>query len=147
MPMPLTPADKLDILELAARYNHAIDHGHAEAWAATFTDDGVFQVDKVPRAQGRDALLAHVRKRVIDGRSVRHWTSNAIIDGDDQNAHAQHARLRLYVAIYDTAHALGAPFLLGEYDDRLVKQDGQWKFALRDLTTVAGKAAAPPVGA
>ena len=41
--MPLSIEDQLDIMELMARYNHAIDGSQPEAWADTFTDDGVFE--------------------------------------------------------------------------------------------------------
>jgi hypothetical protein len=41
--MPLSTADQLEILDLAARYSQATDHGDGEALAATFTEDGVFE--------------------------------------------------------------------------------------------------------
>lgn len=137
--MPLNIQEKFDILELVARYNFAIDHRRAEDWADTFTDDGIFQIDKVVRAQGREALIALVHKRIAEGASVRHWTNNAIIDVDGDQA-----SLRMYLAVYDITHGLGAPFLLAENNDRLVKINGQWKFKVRDVTVMAGKSKPTP---
>ena len=39
--MPLSLADRVEILELLGRYAHAIDSGDGEAYAGCFTDDGV----------------------------------------------------------------------------------------------------------
>lgn len=132
--MPLNVQEKYEILELVARYNFAIDHRRAEDWADTFTDDGVFRVAGVVRAQGREALVSLIQKRVGEGDSVRHWTSNAIIEGEGDRA-----SLRMYLAVYNITHGLQAPFLMAEYDDQLVKVQGHWKFKLRDVTIVAGK--------
>ena len=48
----LTAADHIDIQQLYARYNEAIDAGNAEAWADTFTADGAFNTFK-----GRTGLI------------------------------------------------------------------------------------------
>ena len=53
--MPLTTADTLEILDLIARYNHAIDSDDGEAYADTYTDDGVFQYPR-GSARGRREL-------------------------------------------------------------------------------------------
>ena len=41
--MPLSVEDRLAIQELIARYNHAIDGGDPDGWAATFAPDGTFE--------------------------------------------------------------------------------------------------------
>lgn len=137
--MALSSQEKSDILELVARYNFAIDHRCAEDWADTFTDDGIFRIDKVVRAQGREALIAHVRKRMVEGALVRHWTNNAIIDGEGDRA-----RLRIYLAVYDITRGPDAPYMFAEYDDQLVKIDGCWKFKVRDITVAAGRSTPVP---
>ncbi|MDZ7729253.1 MAG: nuclear transport factor 2 family protein [Dehalococcoidia bacterium] len=40
--MALSTDDRLEIQELYARYNHALDFGDASGWAGCFTPDGVF---------------------------------------------------------------------------------------------------------
>ena len=38
--MALSADDRLDILQLIARYNHAIDFGQCDEWADTFSESG-----------------------------------------------------------------------------------------------------------
>ena len=49
--MPLTTADRLEILELLGRYAHAIDSGDGEAYADCFTDDGVIELRRAGLAR------------------------------------------------------------------------------------------------
>lgn len=136
--MPLTALDRLEILELAARYNHAVDHRRAEEWADVFTEDGVLYAGDQVRAQGRAGFIALVERRIEEGRQVRHWISNAVIDGDGAQA-----RLRLYFKAYDITDALEAPYAMGEYDDELVKVNGRWKFKVRRILFTAGRSVDP----
>ncbi len=133
--MPLSVADKVEIMELTSRYNHAIDHQRAEEWADLFTEDGVFKVGDSVRAEGRAQFVAYVQEAKADGVCTRHWTSNAVIEGEGEIA-----RLRLYVKAYNLAGGtLGAPYVMGEYDDTGVKVNGRWKFKLRHVRFAAGK--------
>ncbi len=131
--MPLTPADRIEIMELASRYNHAIDHRRAEEWADVFTDDGKFVAYGEVRAQGREQLVAYIHKAAAAGHKSRHWTSNAVIGGDGDNA-----QLKLYVMAIDISEGIH-PYIMGEYDDALVKVGGRWKFKVRNVTLCAGK--------
>ena len=49
------------------------------------------------------------------------------------------ARMRAYVMAFNITERLEAPYVMGEYDDELVKEDGGWKFKLRRLEVVAGR--------
>ncbi len=132
--MSISTADKLEIMELASRYNYAVDHKDAEAWADCFTDDGEFKVNGQLVAQGRAAFVAFVKAKGADW-VTRHWTNNAIIDGNEDMA-----RLRLYVTAYSVVDgALAAPYVMGEYDDTVVKSGGRWKFKQRHMQVAAGK--------
>jgi len=131
--VPLTPADKLEIMELVSRYNWAIDHNNAEEWADVFTADGRFLAYGEVRGEGRDNLLAYIRKSAAAGNKKRHWTSNAIIEGDGDRA-----RLKLYIMALDISAGI-RPYIMGEYDDTLVRVDGRWKFKERNVTLCAGK--------
>ena len=133
--MPLATEDHLAIHELIARYCFAIDHGEPEAYAACFTEDGELYADGRLRGKGRAALAANIVKANQQGLHRRHWPCNALIEGDG-NA----ARLRLYVMTFDIDKSL-APYLIGEYDDRLVKVNGQWLFQCRRVDLCAGKLA------
>ena len=123
--MPLSIEDQLDIMELMARYNHAIDGSQPEAWADTFTEDGVFE-GSVGRVSGREEMLAFVRRRDQTNR-IRHWNNNILIDGDGDDATA-----KVYLVTFDVS---GPPEIRvsGVYHDTLKRVDGQWKFTHRKV--------------
>ncbi len=126
-------ADKIAIVELVARYNHAIDHQDTATWVNLFTEDGLLLTDDKIRAQGRDALRAYAGSAPPEGRSRRHWTSNIVIDIDGETA-----VLKAYVMVFNLAEGLSTPYLMAEYDDRLIKVDGQWRFKLRHMRVLRG---------
>ncbi len=121
----LTFEDKYEITELAARYNHALDTGDGDAWAATFTDDGVF-ASSGSTLTGTEALAEFARDR--DSAGLRHWTNNLVVDGEGREA-----TLRCYLHVM----RVGAPgieiVLTGLYADQLRRVDGEWKFSRREL--------------
>lgn len=123
-----TSEDHVAILNLLARYNHAIDLGNSEDWADCFTDDGVFDARPVTHSKGRKELIAFCEQSL--GRT-RHWTTNPLVkvNGDT-------ATLDLYLMTV-TPGAQDAPFatpgVTGVYHDQLVKVDGEWKIKFRKL--------------
>ncbi len=121
--MPLSIEDELDIMDVLARYNHAIDGGDAEAWADTFTADGLFEGSR-DTVKGRAELLEFVRNRDPEVR-IRHWNNNVLIEGDGDDA-----SMRVYLLSLDVS---GPPKLRssGVYHDTLKRVDGQWKFSHR----------------
>ena len=128
----LNESDKVEIMELVARYNHAIDHRRAEEWADVFTEDGELWADGALRAGGRPALIEHIRKAERTGQKIRHWPCNPIIEGGQGRA-----RLRMYVLAWDIGDGI-RPKILAEYEDDLVSDNGQWKFKVRRVTACAG---------
>jgi len=69
----LSTQDYIDIEQLYATYNHAIDSGDGEAWAATFTPDGTFN-----KFTGHDQLVGFIQrwKAEMNGGNRRHWNTN-----------------------------------------------------------------------
>jgi hypothetical protein len=124
----LSAADRLAILELAARYNHAFDAGESEAWAACFTPDGVFawgRDEAGGEARGRDALVAYNRNR--EGVTTRrHWTDNHVITGDSDRA--SHT---CYLSLIRAGS--GAVVVTGRYTDELERRGGVWLFRRRHV--------------
>ena len=130
--MPLTLDDKQAIAELAARYNFALDHFRIEEWADTFTDDGELRTGDKTQCKGRSIRIAFLEQARAKGHRSRHWACNLLIEGDGDVA-----RLRMYVlsiAINDGIR----PYIIGEYDDTLVKVNGEWRFQLRHVSVVTG---------
>ena len=134
--MSLTWEDRLEIRELVARYDHAIDSGDAAGWIECFTEDGVW--DGGSRVEGRAALLAFARRLPTDPdfaafRGARHFVTNFLIDGDGDEARLRCDNLLL------RPRADGVEALAGaDYDDRLRRVDGRWLFALRWTRMVRG---------
>jgi uncharacterized protein (TIGR02246 family) len=124
--MTLSAEDRVEIIQLVARYNHAADARDAAAWADTFTEDGVFIKDAQPEVKGRTALLKNIRD--LPPTNSRHWTLNFVIDGEGDRASMQADFALLCENRIEYT---------GRYANLLRKVDGQWRFERRELTTDA----------
>ncbi len=124
--MALDAADTLEILQLAARYNHAIDYGDPEAWAGTFTEDGVFNGGPQP-VSGHEALAQFAAGFGVNMAGAQHWTNNHVVDGDgDEATHT------CYLNLVQTKEGAKS-IVTGRYQDSLKKVDGQWRFTERNV--------------
>lgn len=115
--MPSAAEDRDEITQLLYRYNHTIDSGDVEAWADTFTPDGVFDQNG-PMLAGREAL----RDFALTVHGFRHALVNPLIDvaGDEATA-----RSYLY-AFRGTTVVVTAI-----YEDLIVRTPDGWRFAKR----------------
>lgn len=126
--------DRIALAELLARYNHAIDHGEGQIWAATFAPDGALYANGDLRAKGTTELAAYVDKMRVAGKpKFRHMTHNLIIDEI-----ATGARMRAYVVAFNIAGGVLDPYVFGEYEDEAVRSGDKWLFQTRRMTVVAG---------
>lgn len=126
--MPLSVADRLDIQELLARYNHAIDSGDAAAWAATFAADGAFTSGGQTRT-GTQELRAFAADFAARMPGSRHWMNNAVAGGDGGQA-----TMRCYLQLLKTGG--GEPATLvgtARYEDTLRRVDGAWRSVSRTV--------------
>jgi hypothetical protein len=127
----LTLEDRVEIQELIARYCWATDTGDAEARAATFTPNAVFD-GWIGILEGRAAIADQIasgwRKAIVSGQvgsrgRLQHWVTNLFIEGDGQRATA-----RCYFVLIqgqrDEAHMTG----MGQYRNDLVKTEDGWLF-------------------
>ena len=64
----LTAQDLVDIQQLYAKYNWTLDSGDAEAYASTFTPDGVFNNNV-----GHDAIVDVRTQKVVALESLLRW--------------------------------------------------------------------------
>lgn len=124
----LTLQDRAEIQELYARYSHAFDlaEGTAEAWASTFTADGVFG-DLV----GRQALVNFWKERHADpARQRRHLTTNLIL-----TPLAEGVRGTCYLMMLNFGENPSAVSLTSTsvYDDLMVKTPEGWRFKKRTI--------------
>ncbi len=125
--MAIDAADTLEILQLAARYNHAIDYGDPEAWAGTFAQDGVFNSGPKP-VTGHEALAQFAAGFATNMAGARHWTNNHVVDiNGDEATHS------CYLNLVQTKDG-SSSIVSGRYDDTLKKIDDQWRFTTRSVT-------------
>ena len=125
--MPLSVDDRLEILELMARYNHCADGGDGEGFADTFTDDALFE-GSMSSARGRAELVEVI---AAGGGLWKHWLNSPIIEGDGDEATMRVYLLRLHQdRSRDGERGIGA---VGRYHDTLRRVAGRWRFARREV--------------
>ena len=122
--MSLPVSDHLEVLNLLARYCHAIDLGAPEEWADCFTDDAEFDARPVAHCRSRQELIEFCT--AVAG-STRHWTSNSWIEGDGDRATARTYLLSLAPG---RAPRLGPTAV---YQDRLRKTADGWRLEFRKV--------------
>ncbi len=116
--------DRMAILDLAARYNYAVDTGAGEAFADTFTADGVFD-GPAGHAEGRAALVAFCGLLAEQFAGGMHFTDNHLFDVEGDVV--QHKCFLSFQVPGDG----GTEIMLLGYEDEIVQIDGAWKFRLR----------------
>lgn len=126
MPFSGPLEDRILIRELYGRYADASCRGDRELWVACFTPEGqwnthLFQCD------GPDRMRAQWDQLWADWANVAFWGEIGSIEVAGDTAIA-----RSYAREIVALKAGGLFKLFGSYDDRLVKQDGEWLFARRD---------------
>jgi hypothetical protein len=135
--VPLDPIDRIEIHDLVARYNLAIDTGDVEGWVATFTPDGVFD-GIVGQFAGAAALRRFASAYASDPayeryRVAQHWVNNLVVDGQGDRA-----RLRCQHLLVAPTATGGEVILVAAYDDELVRTPEGWRFALRRVRAAGG---------
>lgn len=124
----LSTDDAVAIQALYARYNHAIDFGDGDGWAACFTSNGVFSSSTGTFTGTAD--LAAFATAFPSRLKARHWTNNLVIEADGDGA-----RGKCYLMLLKLNE--GAPpsvLTTAIYNDALVKEADAWKFATRTVT-------------
>jgi len=131
----LTADDYIEIQQLYAHYNIAIDSGDAEGYAGTFVPDGVFNT-----FAGHDALAGFVHRwrENMKGGNMRHWNTNLAITGTPEGADGSVYLLLVDVSVKPPVIATAA-----RYEDQLVKTPQGWRFKKRVTKGESAPPAAP----
>ncbi len=130
----LTADDRLDIIELPARYADALDRLEPEKLRDVFTDDAVWEVlDGGPRLVGIDEIMAFMgRPEVHPGA---HLMTNIYIAGVDQGADGGgpvvHLASRGVYPIGPSDRHNPTAVFYGHYEDDVVRSDGGWRIRHR----------------
>jgi uncharacterized protein (TIGR02246 family) len=134
----LTAEDRLDIMDLIARYASTLDAGDLDGYVNNFAPDGVL----FERHNGREQIRAYVASLMREGRAgplpsgdvaYRHFVGSPTINGSEDRA-TVHSYL-LWVSMGSEPPISAA----AEYLDECVKIDGEWLFKTRTLRRLAGR--------
>lgn len=140
---PLTAEDRLDIMDLVARYASTLDAGDLDGYANNFAPDGVL----FGRQFGREAIREYVAQLMKEGRAgplpngdvaYRHYAQSVTIDAESETRARVHSYL-LWVFMGEDPPVKAA----AEYVDEVEKIDGTWYFKSRTLNFAAGKRPGP----
>ena len=117
--------DRVEIRELTARYNNAIDNGDVEGFIDCFIPDGIFYTTADVQLKGREQIRSFGS---VLGYGCIHMTMDAIVTVDGDKARqsctmlvAKRQKDKQDVSIVTT----------GRYDDHLVRTAEGWLFASR----------------
>ena len=126
--VPLPAVEVLQIHELYARYNHALDAGDTSSYLACFTPDG--QLVRNGAVLSGDVALAELVTAVA-ARRLQHFVSNIAVDGRVTGSAGGVASGRADVLVLRRDG--GGPVLVtsGRYDDRLRSGPDGWRFEER----------------
>ncbi len=110
------------------------DAGDFHGMAELFVEDGAFARPAAPD------VLVHGRGAILDSylsrppRYTRHLITSVVITVEDEDHAAGHSYLTLHAGKPGENGAAGVAdpsYLVGDFHDRFVRQDGVWKFAER----------------
>lgn len=134
-------ADRSEIEDLQSRYLFALDWQDADAYAGTFTEDGVLDwaggVEKgrenIRKAvHGMRAYFAKKEEADAPRRAaaLRHFITNVVIEIDGERAVSRAYWFEMNNDNRDRWPYVGG---YGHYEDELRKVDGEWLFSRRKI--------------
>ena len=120
--------DKLQIIELSARYALAMDEHNVEQWMQTWCDDGKWE-GGLGVYKGKDSLPNLLRDLGERNESRRHVITNNVIDFISPIEAEQTCYMQILA--YKGGCKLVATAV---YRDRLHKVEGRWLFLHRKMS-------------
>ena len=127
----LTAQDLVEIQQLYAHYNYAIDDGDVEAYVALYVPDGTFNA-----FVGHDGLRTFMKGLPAGHR--RHWNTNLLITPTAEGANGS-----VYLLLVDVGVRPPAITAAAQYRDTLVRTPDGWRFKTRTTRGEGPPAAAP----
>lgn len=117
--------DELALRNLMGRYVDAVNRYDADAWIATWAEDGVWNLLGSP-VQGRANILALWQQMMASFEFALMLPSSCLFDvhGDTASGH-------WYLHEYTRDLQGTATAVLSRYLDTYIKQDGHWRFQSR----------------
>jgi ketosteroid isomerase-like protein len=119
--------DRLAIRELIESFAEGTMRMDPKLWGATWAEDGVWKLPSMEEpARGKAEILEVFPQKMayVKFMSMIAFPVDIVVEGDT-------ARCRTYCREFIFPKAGGQKFVLGCFEDRLVRRDGQWLFASR----------------
>jgi ketosteroid isomerase-like protein len=118
--------DELALRNLMARYCDAVNRVDADAWIATWAEDGIWNLLGNP-VSGRDNILALWKQMMGSFEFALMLPSSCLfeVSGDSAGGH-------WYLHEYTRDPEGNASTVLSRYKDTYVKVGGEWLFKTRD---------------
>lgn len=124
-----------DIKNLKARYAKYCDDNYNPAnLAPLFTEDAIWDFGDLGYAEGRDAIKEFFGNSPNLVKFAVHYTVNPIIEIDGDTATGEWLLWQPMVMQGDDPQAL---WLVAQYEDKYVRQDGKWLFKHVKINTRA----------
>jgi ketosteroid isomerase-like protein len=122
--------DELALRNLMARYADAVNRHDANAWVATWAEDGVWNLLGTP-VSGRDNILALWQQMMGSFEFALMLPSSCLfsVTGNTASGH-------WYLHEYTRDLQGTATTVLSRYLDTYVKQNGQWLFQSRQYSFI-----------
>lgn len=118
--------DELALRNLMARYVDAVNRFDADAWIATWAEDGVWNLLGTP-VSGRDTILALWQQMMGTFEFALMLPSSCLLDVDGDSASGH-----WYLHEYTRDQEGNSSAVISRYVDTYVRQDGQWLFQTRE---------------
>ena len=122
--------DELALRNLMGRYTDTVNRVDADAWIATWAEDGVWNLLGNP-VSGRDNILALWKQMMSSFEFAIMLPSSCLfeVDGDTASGH-------WYLHEYTRDPEGNASTVLSRYLDTYTRQGGQWLFQSRDYSFI-----------
>ncbi len=121
-------ADTLNIQQLYARYSDAIMRADPETFGSCWSDDGYWLL-LGNEYRGKETIVEAYTNSVAASDFIMHLALSPLISITGEKAKA---RSQVQEIIHFSMG--GAVIILGNYNDELIKVDGQWLFADRRIS-------------
>jgi ketosteroid isomerase-like protein len=118
--------DELALRNLMGRYADAVNRVDADAWIATWAEDGIWNLLGNP-VSGRDNILALWKQMMSSFEFALMLPSSCLFEVDGETASGH-----WYLHEYTRDPEGNASTVLSRYLDTYIKQDGQWLYQSRD---------------
>jgi len=125
--------DRLDIMELLARYGAGLDARDWVLWRDVFTDQALFDLsswNRLTPERVETSRVVRAQARVFAELAVtQHMMSNFRISSKAESEARAVAVMRAehWIQVNPDSDEMKRYTMFGYYDDRVIRQDGIWK--------------------